>query len=58
MPDIPFHIVDEHQTFGSPNLVSIDLENDLILIDATDRDLSDRIFQVIVNCHINVNSTV
>ena len=56
--DVPFFIGDEYQMFGTPSLVTIDLENDLILIDASDRDLSDRIFQVVVNCHINVNSTV
>ena len=58
MPDIPFQIADEEQTFGTPNLVSLDLENELILIDASDHSLADRTFQVIVNCHINVNSTV
>ena len=56
--DLPFQSADEWQLFGNPPLVSIDLDNEKIVIDASDSDLADRTFQVIINCHINVNTTV
>lgn len=56
--DVPFTVQDEGNTFGSPQLVSLDLDGGLIVIDASDPALADRTFQVVINCNIGVDKSV
>ena len=44
--------------FGDPMLVYLDLEEEKIVIDAQDSTLIYKTFQVVINCHIAVNSTI
>lgn len=48
----------ERQSFGDPKLVTIDLEQRKILIDADDRSLMDKSYQVTINCHVGVDERV
>ena len=43
---------------GTPALVTLDLEEGLILIDATDFSLSDLTYQVFINCHVAISEIV
>lgn len=43
---------------GDPSLVTLDLETGRVLIDATDPSLVEQTFQVFINCHVAVNSTI
>ena len=56
--DIPFLLTDEGAMFGDPKLVYLDLEEEKIVIDAEDPSLIYKTFQVVINCHIQVNSTI
>lgn len=58
LDDLVFDPSQEGIAVGSPQLVTLDLEAGRVFIDAADNSLEGNTYQVFINCHVAVNSTV
>ena len=54
--EFPFEI--EGLIAGDPPLVTLDIYEGLILINAFDYSLIDSTYEVFINCHVAVNETI